>query len=89
MINIYQLSYCQVKSNFFYLHEFLEPKQWFDRGHDIQEFVLNDDGFEIPRYKAGTFVWAPPPAAADVAIQELRKARHKRQQSLHVHHWQR
>ena len=26
----------------------------------------------------------PPPAAADVAIQELRKARHKRQSSCHV-----
>ena len=26
----------------------------------------------------------PPPAAADVAVQELRKARHKRQQSCHV-----
>jgi hypothetical protein len=32
----------------------------------------------------GTFVWAPPPAAAAVALEELRKARIKRQDSMHI-----
>jgi hypothetical protein len=31
----------------------------------------------------GHFVWAPPPAAADVALEELRKAWIKRQESTH------
>jgi hypothetical protein len=33
--------------------------------------------------KPGQFVWIPPPAAADVALEELRKARIKRQDSTH------
>ena len=31
----------------------------------------------------GSYVWAPPPAAADVALEELRKALIKRQDSTH------
>ena len=38
----------------------------------------------IPSYSPGAFVWAPPPAAARIAIEELRQARHKRQDSCHV-----
>ena len=34
--------------------------------------------------KPGTFVWAPPPAGASVCLEELRKARMKRQKSTHV-----
>jgi len=30
------------------------------------------------------FVWTPPPAAAGVAIEELRKARHKHTDSVHL-----
>jgi hypothetical protein len=35
----------------------------------------------MPKLKPGTFLWAPPPAAADAALEELCKARHKRQTS--------
>ena len=63
---------------------FLTPADWFERGHDISGYVENCDHIKVPKFRAGTFVWAPPPAAADVAIYELRKARHKRQDSLHV-----
>ena len=64
--------------------ETLAPADWFVRAHDVNGFVLNEDGIDVPILKSGTYIWYPPPAAADVAIQELRKARHKRQKSMHV-----
>ena len=63
---------------------FLTPEDWFEKGHDIQGYCCNVDGVEVPVIKAGTYIWAPPPAAADVAVQELRRARHKQHESLHV-----
>ena len=39
----------------------------------------------MPVIKPGTFVWAPPPTAAQVAVEELRKARQKRfDKSFHL-----
>ena len=64
--------------------EWLEPEDWFDRGHDINGFRKNIDGRTVPSYQHGTFVWTPPPAAARVALEELRQARHKRQRSAHI-----
>ncbi|GFH49897.1 hypothetical protein CTEN210_06373 [Chaetoceros tenuissimus] len=66
--------------------EFLEAKDWFIRGHDIVPggYSTNCDGMKIPTTKPGTFVWSPPPIIGDVAVEELRKARHKRQRSMHV-----
>ncbi|GFH55601.1 hypothetical protein CTEN210_12077 [Chaetoceros tenuissimus] len=66
--------------------EFLSPEDWFRRGHDIvpKEFEINVDGIKLPRVRMGTFVWAPPPCLAEVAIEELRKARHKRTSSQHL-----
>ena len=34
--------------------------------------------------KSGIFIWAPPPGAAEAAVEELRKARIKCQDSTHV-----
>ena len=55
--------------------EFLEPRDWFLREHDIVEgeYERNTDGFKWPRYRKGTFVWTPPPAAVEPALEELRK----------------
>ena len=64
--------------------EVLTPEGWYERGHDFDGGRVNTDGVWMPSLRAGTFVWAPPPAAADAAVEELRKARHKRQQSMHV-----
>lgn len=66
--------------------EFLTPAEWFHRGHDIlpNEFEINLDGIKLPRVRTGTFVWTPPPCLAEVAIEELRKARHKRTSSQHL-----
>ena len=64
--------------------EVLDKEGWFERGHDIVGGTVNSDGVWLPRYQAGTFVWAPPPAAARIVAEELRQARQKRQQSAHV-----
>jgi hypothetical protein len=64
--------------------EFLEPAGWFERGHDMSGGSKDAKGFWRAKIVSGTFVWTPPPAAADVALEELRKARIKRQNSLHV-----
>ena len=62
--------------------EFLNPSDWFLRGLDIVCFRKNLDGVTMPSYAKGTFIWSLPPAAARVALEELRQARHKRQASL-------
>ena len=64
--------------------ETLSPEGWFERGHDIDGGQCYPDGFWRPNLKPGIFIWAPPPAAADVALEELRKARIKRQKSTHL-----
>jgi hypothetical protein len=62
--------------------EFLEPRDWFGRGHDGGCYDVN--GYWRVKTLPGTFVWAPPPAAASGALEELRKARIKRQDSMHI-----
>jgi hypothetical protein len=65
--------------------ECLEPIDWFQLGHDIRGWTLPPgDLFQRPIIGAGVFAWFPPPAAADVAIEQLRIARIKRQDSTHV-----
>ena len=66
--------------------EWLSPEGWFTRGHNLVEdvFERNVDGISIPTYKKGEFVWTPAPAAAEACLEELRKARHKHQDSSHI-----
>ena len=66
--------------------ELLTPMDWFTTGHDIRGWTLPSDhnDLSLPILRPGHFVWAPPPGGADVALEELRKARHKRQSSMHV-----
>ena len=63
---------------------FLEPTDWFIRGHDINGGVYNEKRFWYPHIEPGTYVWSPPAAAADACLEELRKARMKRKTSTHV-----
>ena len=63
---------------------FIEEEGWFSRAHDIIGGNKNDDGVWIPEYHSGTYIWTPPPAGGQVAIEQLRRARNKRQSSTHV-----
>lgn len=64
----------------------LTPEGWFQEGHDIDGWLADGrDQLERPRLAENrTYIWSPPPYAADVAIAELRKARIKRQTSSHI-----
>jgi hypothetical protein len=72
--------------------EFLSPNDWFERGHDIVGWKRESPpgwsplspGLWYPKIKIGCYVWEPPPAAAQFAVEELRKARLKRQASTHI-----
>lgn len=64
--------------------EFLSMEDWFERGHDICGGEVNVDGHWMPTYLPGNFVWAPPPSLALPCLEELRRARHKRQESTHL-----
>ena len=65
---------------------FLDPTDWFWRGHEIVEgeYEDNSEGHVFPKTKPGMFIWSPPPVAAGIAMEELRKARHKSAESTHV-----
>ena len=64
--------------------EFLKPNDWFNGGHDHSGINKGTSGFWRLKTQKGIFVWSPPAVAADVAIEELRKVRLKRQHSLQI-----
>ena len=64
--------------------QFLNPMDWYLRGHDIDGGAYNALKFWYPKISPGTYVWSPPPAAADACLEELRKARMKRKKSMHI-----
>jgi hypothetical protein len=64
--------------------EVFTPTSWFERGHNILGGRFDSKGFWRHHIKPGVFIWNPPPAATQVALEELQKARIKRQDSLHV-----
>jgi hypothetical protein len=64
--------------------ELLSPDQWFSRGHSHDGGYYDESGFWRLNIRCGKFIWAPPPAAADVAVEELRKALIKRRDCTHI-----
>ena len=64
----------------------LTPEEWYREGHGITGGEDDRHGVWIPTHGPGgkLFLWAPPPAAADAALEELLKARHKRTDTFHV-----
>ena len=65
---------------------FLEPDDWFTTGQEVVEdaWEFNSEGRKCPVTKPGTFVWSPPPVAGGIALEELRRSRHKSERSTHV-----
>ena len=66
--------------------EWITEEGWFTRGHDLVEgkWEINVDNLQLPVFKPGFFVWEAAPITAIVMVEELRKARHKRQDSHHI-----
>jgi hypothetical protein len=48
----------------------LEPKDWFAGGHNCKGGEVKS--FWSKNILPGVYVWSPPPAAAEVALEELR-----------------
>jgi len=62
----------------------LSPEDWFTKGHDLEGGYFNKRRFWINRVKLGTYIWNLSPAAADVALEQIRIARIKRQKFTHI-----
>jgi len=76
------LSWC--KTTFDPAIEVLTPCQWFTRGHDHDGGYYDERNMFRLNIRHGTYLWEPPPAAADAALEEIRKARLKRRSSTHI-----
>jgi hypothetical protein len=46
--------------------------------------TLSPEGWFTEGHGYGNYIWAPPPAAADVVVEQLGKARMKRSESMHI-----
>ena len=66
--------------------ELLSPENWYRRGHDLSGGTYNPKNKHMwePQFTKGNYIWSPPPAAADAALEQLRIARLKRQESCHL-----
>jgi hypothetical protein len=63
----------------------LSPEDWFYRGHGLESGSRNADGMWIPHLSSKQwYLWAPPPAVAAIALQELGVSRHKRPHLGHL-----
>jgi len=51
---------------------------------DCDPTFLSPEGWHDQTDRHGTFVWSPPPAAADLVVERFCVARHKRPNTLHV-----
>jgi hypothetical protein len=62
-----------------------ELKSWLMAATEwLEPAFLDSEGWFLQGQGAGNFVWSTAPAAADVAGEQLGKARHKRSASLHL-----
>jgi len=64
----------------------LTPEGWFEEAHGVTGGALDRNKVWIPTHGPANklFLWAPQPAVADAALEELLKARHKRSDTFHV-----
>ena len=59
---------------------FLNPENWFVEAHDLR-FVGERRNLKI---ESGTYIWTPPPCITNVTLEQLRHARIKRKDSIHI-----
>jgi hypothetical protein len=60
-------------------------KDWLAKSFgEMNHTFLEPEGWFETGHQDGNFIWAPPPAAADVVVEQLGKARHKRPDNLHL-----
>ena len=62
----------------------LSPEDWYDAGHGIDGGEPNSDGIWTPIYNKRCKLWAPAPAAAFYAMEELARSRHVDPYSPHM-----
>jgi hypothetical protein len=65
-------------------HQALSPTEWHTLGQNLSGGQPNADGIWMPNYTSGARIWAPPPAAARVAVEQLRRSRHSHTDTYHV-----
>jgi hypothetical protein len=58
-------------------------RSWWDQERGELE-TLEPEGWFDQGQTSGSFLWSPPPAAADVVAEQLGEARHKRPDCVHV-----
>lgn len=51
---------------------------------ELKFHTLKPEEWFDEHHNFGNYIWAPPPAAADVVVDLLNKARHKRPESMHL-----
>ena len=61
----------------------LKPEECFELGHEVVGWTTNCDNMEVYILRKEYYIWSPPPSAADIALEQMRKARLKRQDSWH------
>ena len=61
-------------------------KSWFEGvAQKLGAVVLDTEGwFDGITDPKGTYIWNPPPAAADVAVEQFSYAKHKRPMCMHI-----
>ena len=57
---------------------------WVSTWSPLPVTVLQPDDWFNPTFVGGPFLWAPPPTAADVALEQLYTACHKDPTSVHI-----
>jgi hypothetical protein len=63
----------------------LSTDGWFKRGHGHMEGgKIGWDGHWWPTIQPAKYLWTPAPAAAQISLEDFRKARIKRQHSTHI-----
>jgi hypothetical protein len=64
----------------------LSPLEWFDLGHGITSWETTLDGLPSPVSSLSdtVFLWSPPPAAANIAVEQLSFSRLKRPHLPHI-----